>query len=120
MVVPNRKTIKRRPANMRCRAIDNGTKRDAEVQQCQKPITFVTVSGRMLPEDPGTRDENDSLAYWSIFCATHRGQRNADRAADIRDKDDHRDYGPQRILKGQTSDIWVDPVEGGNRWSSNG
>ncbi len=105
---------------MRCRAIEVGTKRDAAVQQCQEPITFVLANGRMVKEDPGNRPANDSLQYWSIFCATHRAQRNTDRAADIRDKDGHRDYGPQRIIKGQTPDAWADPVEGGTRWAADG
>ncbi len=105
---------------MRCRAIEVGTKRDAVVQQCQEPITFVLANKRMAKEDPGTRDAFDSVQFWSIFCTIHRGQRNADRAADVRDAIGNRAYGPQRILKGQTSDPWVDPVEGGKRWSDRG
>ncbi len=112
--------VKRRPPDMRCRAIEFGTKRDPVVQQCQEPITFVLANGRMVPEDPGNRPANDSLQYWSIFCATHRAQRNADRAADVRNENGDRVYGPQRILKGQGADPWIDPVEGGTRWAADG
>ncbi len=106
---------------MRCRALEPGfNKSDTDVNQCQEPIIFVLADGRMVKEDPGTRDENDSLNYWSIFCTVHRGQRNADRANDVRDANGHRAYGPQRILKGQTSDSWVNPVEGGTRWAADG
>ncbi|KKL75384.1 hypothetical protein LCGC14_2055430 [marine sediment metagenome] len=112
--------IARRPSDMRCRAIEIGTKRDPVVQQCQEPITFVLSDGSMVSEDPGTRGEDDSLAYWSIFCVIHRTKRNVDRVADVRDEDGNRAYGPQRILEGQSADPWTESVEGGKRWSSRG
>ena len=115
-----RETIDRRPSDMRCRTIKSGTKRDPVVQQCQEPITFILANKRMVKEDPGTRPAYDSLQYWSNFCKVHQAQRNADRAADVRDDNGDRTYGPQRILKGQRADAWIDPVEGGTRWAADG
>ena len=118
--MPSRVTIARRPPDMRCRAIKVGTKRDAAVQQCQEPITFVLANGRMVKEDPGTRPALDSVQFWPIFCAVHQQQHLDDTANDVRSADGHRAYGPQRILKQQTSDVWADPVEGGTRWAADG
>ncbi len=113
--MPSRATIARRPPNMRCAALVGvSTKDDAVVTQCQGPITFVLSNGRMAKEDPG------SGGYWSIFDVAHRQQKLDDRAADVRDDNGDRAYGPQRILKGQTCDPWADPVEGGTRWAADG
>ena len=114
--MPSPVTIARRPPNMRCRAIKVGTKRDPVVQQCQEPITFVLANGRMVEEDPGY----GRGGYWSIFDAAHRQQMLYDRAADVRNENGDRAYGPQRILKGQTPNPWTDPVEGGTRWAADG
>ena len=101
---------------MRCRAIVSGTKRDPVVQQCQEPIIFLLPNGRMAKEDPG----NGRGGFWSIFDAAHQQQHLDDTDNDVRDDNGDRAYGPQRILKGQTSDVWVDPVEGGTRWAADG
>ena len=106
-----------KPPDMRCRALVGGSgKRDMFVFQCQATIIFVTSDGRHVKEDPG----DDPDGYWSIYDATHHDQLVADRAADVRDANGDRAYGPQRILKGQQSDSWVDPVEGGTRWPVDG
>ena len=105
--------IERRPADMRCRALEPGSdKRNTDVEQCQKPITFVLMTGRMVPDDPGTRSVDDSLAYFSIYCPTHRATNNAMWGQ--RDASGNR-IGVQRILDFQTADTWTDPVEGGKR-----
>ena len=101
---------------MRCRAIVSGTKRDPVVQQCQEPIVFVLPNGRMVKEDTG----NGRGGHWSIFDASHTQQVLDDQAADVRNENGNRAYGPQRILKEQRSDPWVEPVEGGTRWSADG
>ncbi len=102
-----------RVADMRCRALEPGSnKHDEFVQQCQEPLTFVLATGRMVPEDPGTRDINDSLAYFSIYCPVHRAANNAMWGQ--RDARGNR-VGVQRILDFQTADAWIDPVEGGER-----
>jgi len=105
---------------MRCRVIEAGTKRDTDIEQCQEPITFVLANGRMVEEDPGTRPADDSVQYFSIFCAIHRQQHLDDTVNDVRSVDGHRAYGPQRTMKGQRADVWVDPVEGGTRWVADG
>ncbi len=113
--MPSRATIARRPPDMRCRAlVGSSTKRDGTVTQCQNPIVFVLPNGRMVKEDPGNG------GYWAIFDAAHRQQKLADRVDDVRDDNGDRAYGPQRIIKGQTSDPWADPVEGGTRWAADG
>ena len=86
------------------------------MQQCQEPIVFVLPNGRTVKEDPG----NGRGGFWSIFDATHQAQHVDDSDADVRDADGFRVYGPQRILKGQIPDPWVDPVEGGTRWAADG
>ena len=107
--------VERRPAHMRCRAlIGTSTKDDAVVEQCQEAIVYVIPNndnGRTVKEDPGNVD-----GIWSKYDKTHRNEMLRNRTADLRDEDGHRAYGPQVILKGQTADTWIDPVEGGERY----
>ncbi len=107
---------KRRPADMRCRAlVGTSTKDDAVVEHCQEPTVYVLPNGngRTVKEDPG-----NAAGRWTIYCDTHYKTMLRNRTNDLRDEDGHRAYGPQCILKGQTADPWVDPVEGGKRGAS--
>ncbi len=115
--MPSRATVARRPPDMRCAALVGiSTKRDSVVQQCQSPIVFVLPNGRMVKEDLG----NGRGGFWAIFDAAHLQQHRDDGANDVRDANDDRAYGPQRILKGQQADVWANPVEGGTRWAADG
>ncbi len=104
--------VDRRPADMRCRAVVSGDKQDDVVDRCQDPIVYALWAGGTAKEDPGPDRDGNSIGYWSIYDGPHRTANNA--MWGMRNLKGNR-VGVQRILAHQTSDPWVDPVEGGKR-----